>query len=215
MNEYRDPASGLRQARYAAAAKALADNHFAVSCVADRLAAVAAVLELVAPADLVAFGGSQTVAELDLIPALQQRHQPLLLQEPGMDAAAVRALRRKALTADVYIASPNAVTADGKLLFVDKNGNRAAAMIFGPGRILVVAGWNKIVDTEAAAGARISGIAAPRNAQRLGASTPCARTGCCSDCAAPDRLCNIAVTLRKKPAATLFDVVLVAEDLGF
>jgi hypothetical protein len=124
-------------------------------------------------------------------------------------------IRRRSLLADAYIASPNAITLDGTLLFVDKIGNRAGAMTFGPRKVIAVAGVNKIVPDGNAAQQRIDSYAGPVNCKRLGLNTPCVASGVCSDCASPQRICNISVTLWKRPSYTQYTVVLVPEELGY
>lgn len=177
--------------------------------------AAAKVLELVAASDIVGCGGSQTVLALGILEKLAGRGQQLLCPKPGMPRDEVMALRRRALTADVFLGSPNAVTRDGKLFFVDKIGNRAAGMTCGPKKIIAIAGYNKIVTDETAAWDRVDNYAAPVNARRLGLSTPCVQTGACSDCSAKERICNIAVTLMKKPSYSDYHVILVPEELGY
>ncbi len=113
------------------------------------------------------------------------------------------------------MASPNAITLDGRLIFVDKIGNRTAGMTFGPKKVIAVAGVNKIVADEKAGYERIRTYAAPVNAKRLKLETPCTKTGVCCDCDSPQRICGIAVTLWKKPAYTEYHIILVPEELGF
>jgi len=147
--------------------------------------------------------------------ALSRRGSLIIASKPGMSHEEALKVRRQSLNADVYLASPNAVTMDGKLLFVDKSGNRAAGMMFGPAKAIAVAGINKIVADEQAARRRVEALAGPVNAKRLSLATPCAETGACSDCGSGDRICNIAVTLLKKPSYTEYHVILIPEELGY
>ncbi len=96
---------------------------------------------------------------------------------------------REALDADVFVTGTNAITRAGQLVDMDSSGNRVAATIFGPRKVIVVAGANKVVENLDAAFARIREIA-PLNCRRLGHKTPCAETGRCSDCMIPERMCN-------------------------
>ncbi|MCW4040587.1 MAG: lactate utilization protein, partial [Candidatus Bathyarchaeota archaeon] len=89
------------------------------------------------------------------------------------------------------------------------------AMIFGPKKVIVVAGINKVVMDLNAAIDRINNVAAPINAKRLNRKTPCATTGICSDCESTERICNIMTIIEKKPLLTDFTVVLVGEALGY
>jgi hypothetical protein len=196
-------------------AKALKDNYFEVSVFATRGEAVIKLLELIGPNDTVGVGGSMTVRDIVLLEELQKRKQTILQHTPAMPQDEALSVRKKAAVADVYIASPNAITTEGTLIFCDGVGNRAAAMIFGPGKIIAVAGVNKIVESEEAGWQRIDSIAAPINAKRLNLSTPCAATGTCSECESPQRICRIGVTLWKKPRLTDYHVILINENLGY
>jgi len=123
-------------------------------------------------------------------------------------------LIRKSFSSDFFLASTNAITEDGKLFNVDATGNRVGAMFIGPKKTIIVAGVNKIVKDLAAAEKRVREWVAPQNAKRLGKKTPCVETGVCGDCSSPDRICNIYVTLAKKPARTDVIIILVGESLG-
>jgi hypothetical protein len=115
----------------------------------------------------------------------------------------------------VFITSTNAVTETGELVNIDGTGQRVAAMIFGPGRVVVVAGVNKITGDLEEGLWRASNVAAPMNARRLHPKTPCAETGECSDCVAPGRICGITTIIHRRPSKTPFTVVLVGEKLGY
>jgi hypothetical protein len=124
-------------------------------------------------------------------------------------------MRREMFLADVYVSSSNAVTEDGKLYNIDGTGNRVGSMTFGPKKVILVCGINKIVKDLDAAVSRVQNRAAPMNARRLALKTPCAETGVCADCASPQRICNVYVVTAKKPVWTDVTVLLVGEPLGF
>ena len=90
-----------------------------------------------------------------------------------------------------------------------------AAMIFGPQKVIVIAGINKIVPDVEAAINRIENIAAPINAKRLDRNTPCTTTGICSDCESQERICNVMTIINKRPHLTDLSVVIVGEELGY
>ncbi|MHB8992658.1 MAG: lactate utilization protein, partial [Chloroflexota bacterium] len=123
-------------------------------------------------------------------------------------------MRREALLADVFLTGTNAITMDGRLVTLDSNGNRSAAMLFGPRKTIVVAGANKVVPTLEEALDRAENLAAPANAKRLNCETPCTATGVCSDCDSRDRICKATVILHRKTRGLDVTVVLVGEDLG-
>ncbi|MFC1501690.1 lactate utilization protein [Elusimicrobiota bacterium] len=197
-------------------AKNLEKNHFSAIIAENNLDAKNKILNLINKGEKIAFGGSKTVKDLELIEAFQDRKQELMLQKPEMSRSEIIELRRNALLSDVYIASPNALTKDGFLIFVDKIGNRSSAMVFGPRKVIAVAGINKIVESETEAYNRVKFKAGPMNSKRLGLDkNPCTKTGVCSDCSSIDRICNVFVTVKKKPSYTEYYVVLIPQELGY
>lgn len=174
----------------------------------------ASLLEAIRPEDTVAFGGSVTLQELKAYEVLKDRGQQVLWhwKVPKEEAAQ---LRRNALNADVYVTSSNAVIEDGRLLNIDGTGNRVAAMIFGPPRVIVIAGRNKLAPDYAAALERIQTVACPKNAERLNRNVPCRYTGKCQDCRSPERMCQFTVTIENHPDGSAVEVWLVDEELGY
>lgn len=174
------------------------------------------ILGMIKPGDKVAFGGSFTAMQLGLresiagIPAVILDHNA-----PGLDAGQKLEIMRQQQVCDVFICSANALTLDGQIFNVDGTCNRVSAMLFGPKKVIVVAGVNKICQDEAAACERIRTIAAPVNMKRLNRRTPCTVTGYCTDCDSPERGCNAYLVLKKKPALADFSVFIVNKSLGF
>ena len=124
-------------------------------------------------------------------------------------------LRRKGMTADVMIASSNAITLDGKLVNLDGMGNRVAAMAFGPRKVILVIGINKVAADLESAIARVKHYAAPVNAARIGIDTPCVETGLCSDCKSPQRICNMWSIIEGHMIKDRIHVKLVGDNLGY
>lgn len=122
---------------------------------------------------------------------------------------------REAFFADTYLTSTNALTEEGELYNVDGNGNRVAAMLFGPKQVIVVAGYNKIVADMEAACRRIEKIAAPANVVRLGLSAPCAQTGECMHCHSEGRICCDYVRMGMQRTPGRIKVIIVGEPLGY
>ncbi len=125
------------------------------------------------------------------------------------------AIRRKGLHADIMIASSNAITLDGRLVNLDGMGNRVASMMFGPEKVILVVGMNKVAADLDSAIARVKHIAAPVNAVRVDAETPCVSNGLCSDCKAPQRICNMWSIIEGHRKRGRIHVILVGEDLGY
>ena len=136
-------------------------------------------------------------------------YRPELLPEEAME------LRRRGLTADVMIASTNAITLDGRLVNLDGMGNRVAAMVFGPKKVILVVGMNKVAPDLESAVARVKHYAAPVNNIRYGLKNPCVETGLCSDCKTPQRICNMWSTIEGHMIKDRIHVKLVGEDLGY
>lgn len=195
--------------------KALENNGFTVEYAANIVQATEAILNLIPTTALVGVGGSITVRELGLVQALHARGNPVAQHWGEYSPDERMKIRRQQLTADVFLTSSNAITEKGQLVNVDGAGQRVAAMIFGPKKVIVVAGVNKVVMDLNAAIDRINNVAAPINAKRLNRKTPCTTTGICSDCDSAERICNIMTIIEKKPLLTDFTVVLVGEELGY
>ena len=136
-------------------------------------------------------------------------YQPELSPEEGME------LRRRGMMADVMIASSNAITLDGRLVNLDGMGNRVAAMAFGPLKVILVVGMNKVAFDLDSAVARVKHYAAPVNNIRYGLKNPCVETGLCSDCKTPQRICNMWSTIEGHMIKDRIHVKLVGENLGY
>jgi hypothetical protein len=177
--------------------------------------AAAGALELIPREDTVSWGGSLTIAGLDLRRRLAGRGNPCIDRDKAATEEERRELMRKALLCDTYLTSTNALSEDGQLVNIDGNGNRVAAMIYGPRQVIVIAGMNKVVKTAEDAMTRARTIAAPLNMQRFpGAKTPCQETGACGNCLSRDCICNYIVTTRTSKPAGRIKVILVGKDLG-
>jgi hypothetical protein len=194
---------------------ALKKNNFEALFVSDPKAALEEAMKRIPDGATVGVGGSVTLAQIGLLDALKNRKIQLIspFQQAKSDAERLE-LIRKSFSADVFLSSTNAVTEDGKLFNVDASGNRVGAMLIGPKKTIIVCGVNKIVKDLEAAEKRVREWTAPQNAKRLNRKTPCVETGVCADCSSPDRICNIYVTLAKKPGRTEVAVILIGEKLG-
>jgi len=163
---------------------------------------------------------SATVRQIGIVEELEKRGIRVLnpfLRELTTDPAKTVArdnLSRQIFSCDVLLAGTNAVTRDGKLVNTDAVGNRVASMIFGPRKVFVIAGKNKIVKNIDEALYRIKNLIAPFHARTKKYATPCAQTGKCSDCSAARRICNVTTILEKRPWRTEMTIIIVDEDLG-
>jgi L-lactate utilization protein LutB len=170
-------------------------------------------------AKVVAFGGSMTVLEAGLLEKFQARADLTVMQtlvrDKNTGEAAMLELRRQALLCDLFLCSANALTRGGELLLVDNYGNRTAAVQYGPRKVILLVGRNKICATMDEAVARIKGLASPANCIRLGKKTPCAKTGYCTDCSSPDRICTYWTTVQRSLPPGRIHVLLIDEECGF
>lgn len=180
---------------------ALIKRGFEAEYAAAREDAVKKVLAEAVNAKSVGWGGSETIKELGIREAM---------------ADAGKEIRDHQLEMDLFLLSANAVTLDGRIVNIDGRGNRVAASIAGPKRVVYVIGRNKIVDGGIdAAIARIKRFACAPNCRRLGKRTPCAETGICADCDSPDRICKVTAIFDRKPTGISAKVIVVDSDLGY
>ena len=164
----------------------------------------------------IALGGSMTLFETGVIDLIRQSDVILYDRyEEGLSRKQMQEVFRKAFTSDIFITSTNALTTDGCLYNVDGNGNRVAAMIYGPKEVIVIAGKNKIFENETESINHIKTISAPANAVRLNKKTPCTKTGVCMDCLSPERICSSYVKLGYQGNIDRIKIVVVNQDLGY
>lgn len=194
---------------------ALKSRHFDAYYCATKEDAAEKILSLIPETDTVSWGGSLTMEELGIISRIKQEGRTIIDRGTAKNEAAKIELMRQALLCDTYLTSTNALTEDGELVNIDGNGNRTAAMMFGPKSVIIACGMNKIVKTVPDAVSRARNYAAPVNAQRFDIRTPCHETGMCADCKSPQSICTYIVRTRLCKPAGRIKVVLVGETLGF
>ncbi|QOX79935.1 lactate utilization protein [Trichlorobacter lovleyi] len=174
------------------------------------------ILEGAADAASIGFGGSMTITDLAVQQTLADQGKEILNHSSSaLSRDQKMEIMRRQLTCDLFLSGSNALTISGELINIDATGNRVAAMFFGPRRVIVVVGRNKLVDgTPQEAIQRVKQWATPPNAKRLSFNTPCAKTGFCSNCNSPDRLCRVTTIIDRKPRFTDLRVLVVNADLG-
>ena len=127
-------------------------------------------LDLIPEGSRIAKGGSMSVVEIGLEDAVKNGNYEYC------DRAAMKDKREAELfaySADVYLGSVNAITEDGVLVNIDGNSNRVSAYAYGPEKLVLIVGLNKVASDADAAMKRARNEAATINAQRFGLSTPC------------------------------------------
>ena len=162
------------------------------------------------------FGGSDTTRQLNIIDQLIRQKKVVydhwvkdLTPEASLE------IRRNQARCDCFFCSANAISLSGEIVNVDGVGNRTSAMAFGPQKVIIVAGINKLTPDLQTALQRVKETAGPMRAKSLSVKTPCAETGICTDCHSPRRICRITTILHRKPMLTDVNVVIINEALGF
>ncbi len=163
----------------------------------------------------VGLGGSATIHQMDLFAKLS-KHNVVYWHDQKPSDMSVMETRTAASRAEVYISSVNAISEDGDIVNIDNTGNRVAAITYGPSKIYLVIGENKVAENLERAIYRARNVAAPLNAQRLKRKTPCAVKGDkCYDCKSPERICRNLSVFWEKPTGAEYEVILIKEVLGF
>ena len=177
--------------------------------------AVKTVSQLIEDGSSVTWGGTMTVRDLGIPEALKSRGTlEVLDRDLVVTNEEKQAMYLRAFSADVYLSSANAISEDGVIVNIDGNGNRVAAITWGPKKVIFVIGLNKVAQTVEAALARARSTASPINAARFDIKTPCQTDGVCHNCNSPESICNYVHFLRNSPKGR-HKVVLVGENLGY
>ena len=181
----------------------------------DKDEALQKVLSLIEKGSSVTWGGSETVKQVGILDAIANGDYELYDRSTAKTKEEQRAFFGKAVTADYFLMSSNAITHDGELVNIDGNGNRVACLICGPQNVIVVAGMNKVVRDVETAIQRAHDEAAPPNSVRLNLDTGCRKLGKCVDCLKEDCMCCHVVVTRKSRVKNRIKVILVGEELGY
>ena len=193
--------------------EALRKNGFGAEYFPSRDGVAERVLRECEKADSIGFGGSVSIAEMGIPDALAKSGKAVF-DHGRVPPEGKQAARLGQLTCDLFLTGTNAITLTGVLVNLDMNGNRTNAMTFGPKKIVVVAGGQKVVADVADGIRRIKTFVAPRNTKRLKLATPCATTGFCEDCSSPQRICRVYSMIERRPPHSDITVLLCGEPLG-
>ena len=179
---------------------------------ADRQEALKEALSLIPEGSTITMGGGMSVHEIGLVNALKEGNYNFIDRDQCEDK---RAAMLAAYDADVFLASANAITEDGVMVNIDGNANRVSALAYGPKKLVLIVGMNKVCDDVEGAMKRARNVAAPINTQRFGLSTPCSSTGSCMNCKSPDTICCQFLITRFSRHKDRIHVILVNDNLGF
>lgn len=168
------------------------------------------------PGTTVGTGDSLTIEQLGLFDYLRQSNIRFLDKyQPDITKEEKAQLYRDNFSADIFLSGINAITLEGKIFNLDGNGSRIAPIIYGPKRVLLVCGTNKIVQNDEEAISRIKNIAAPIDAKRLNKKTPCTKTGICMNCKSVDKICNYYTIIQGQFDKERIKVLLINGKYGF
>lgn len=160
----------------------------------------------------VSHGGSCSIKEIGLIDELKSGRFNYIDRNTAPDK---HQAELDAYDCDVFLGSSNAITEDGVLVNIDGNSNRVSAYAYGPKKVVLIVGMNKVAKDVDSALKRARNVAAPVNAQRFGLDTPCAKTGSCLNCKSPDTICCQFLITRFSRHKGRIHVVLVNDTLGY
>lgn len=195
--------------------KSLERRHFNAFYCKTSEEAVGKVLEIIPRGSSVTWGGSMTIRDMGLTRALHENDYKVYDRDEATTREEAAEIYRKAFSCDYYLSSANAISEDGVIVNIDGNGNRVAAITWGPKNVIFVIGMNKVAQDVPAALARARGTASPINAARFDIDTPCMKDGACHNCNSPQCICNYIHFMRNSHPAGRHTVILVGEDMGY
>ncbi len=203
--------------------KNLAANNMTGYFVKTKEEAAALVESMLREGESVAAGGSVTLAESGVLDLMKSGKYNFIDRFSAKTPEESEEIFESILFCDTYFASANALTEKGELVNVDGNCNRISAIAFGPKRVIIIVGKNKIVKNTEEGFKRIKKLVAPKNALRLGLETPCSKLGHCvaldgemtDGCKNSSRMCvNYMVTGYQRNKDRI-KVIIVDENLGY
>lgn len=171
-------------------------------------------LSLIPEGSKVTNGGSFSIQEIGLYDAMLNGNYEYVDRE-HIAPEHKREAELFAYDADVFLGSVNAISSDGVLVNIDGNSNRVSAYAFGPRKLVLIVGMNKVAGDVDSALKRARNSAATMNVQRFGLKTPCTQTGTCMNCKSPDTICCQFLITRFSRHKDRIHVILVNDDLGF
>lgn len=193
----------------------LKSRHFDAVYCATKEEALAAALQHIPEGATVGWGGAASARQIGLMDAVNSGNYHAIDRDACKTLEERDQAARDAMFADVFLTGANALSLDGQMVNIDGSGNRVSAIIYGPKKVLVIAGMNKVCDTLDDAVTRARTVAAPINQQRFLLDNPCSVTGSCADCKSKSCICNhIVITRHCRPEGRI-TFILVGEELGF
>ena len=191
-------------------------RHFEAYYCLDATSMKEKVRTLIPEGSSISWGGSMSIRDTGLTTELKEAGKYHIYdREEAKNEEEKLNIYRKAFECDFYLSSVNAISEDGVIVNIDGNGNRVAAITWGPKRVIFVVGMNKIARDVNTAWERARSTAAPINAARFDINTPCQKDGVCHSCHSPQSICNYIHFLINSYPQKRHIVILVGEDLGY
>lgn len=173
------------------------------------------ILDIVPVESTIGIGHSATLQKMNITNFLSERGNIVYDKELAKNQEECKELKKKALTTDWYITGSNAISVDGRIVNVDHSGNRVASITFGPDKVIIVVGKNKVVDSVDEAIKRVKNVACPLNAKRAGFNPPCVILNRCVDCVSRERVCNSLSIIEGQSDCNRIKVFIVNDECGF
>ena len=209
-----EPMKKYYQKRGELLVKNLRSRHYDAYYCDTKEAALEKALEIIPKGATVGWGGAMSAQQIGLLDAMNNGEYNAIDRDKAPNPEERKKAMKNCLLADVFITGANALSMDGQMVNIDGNGNRVAAIVYGPESVVVIAGMNKVMDSIDAAVIRARTVAAPMNKQRFALQTPCEVTGTCGDCKSEGCICNQILIIRNSKPAGRIKGILVGEDLG-
>lgn len=195
--------------------KNLAQRNIEAFYYEDSRAMVEDILRKIPAGSSITWGGAESIVECGLMDAIHNGSYILLDRAAAKTPEEKREFYGKAVMADIFLMSTNAITYSGELINIDSNGNRLACLMQGPKEVFIIVGMNKFVGSIEEGIHRIENIAAPANVQRLQRDTPCRTLGRCAHCFSENSICSHTVITRRSSHPGRIKLFLVPENLGY
>ncbi|MBL4932241.1 lactate utilization protein [Clostridium paridis] len=173
------------------------------------------ILNIISLDSSIGIGHSATLQRMNITEELLGRGNIIFDMELAKDKEECKILKRKALLTDWYITGSNAISVDGRIINIDHSGNRVAAINYGPDKVIIVVGINKIVDTWQKGIERVKNKACPLNAKRAGFNPPCVALNKCVDCTSEERVCNSLSIIEGQAVKGRIKIFIVNDNVGF
>lgn len=199
------------------AVAALANRNITGHYVATNEEAVAVARELLTPGCKVAYGDSASLYESGILALIKSgEYHVEEWDAPGVKYEEMRQFWLNGFTADVFFSGVNAMTDDGIIVNLDSTGNRIAPIFFGPQKVVLLAGINKLVPDLDAAFARAHQASAINNIKYAESmKTPCVQTGRCMNCQGRYRGCAYTQVIENNIFPGRMHVIIVGQSLGY